>query len=721
MKTNGARIWSHVRDGGSPRAVLSNVAVIMAVGLAALSLRGAEFFVSTNGSHTTPFTNWTTAATNIQAAVDVATNVGDVVWVTNGTYRGGGAQVVLMTRNITLQSVNGYSGTIIDGDNARRGIYMSGAVNNGLVDGFTVTNCSSTGLSELKGAGVYIRRGTVRNCLIAGNRGDKGSYGGGACLFENGAYLRNSIVSGNTNAFGGGGVVLYGGGLVENCLIVNNGDSTACYYGGGVLTAGGVVQNCTIARNTSHLYTYGGGLDNGGSANQWSGTVTNCIIWGNTSPDVMNNGNKIMISYSCVNSIGGTYGGGSNNIALDPLFVAPVFSNYRLLPGSPCKDAGAAIPAIANDLDNNPRPFGSTAYDMGAYEQGYYSMVTNYVATNGSHVAPFTHWMTAATNIQAAVNVATNLGGNVVLVSNGVYRATGNQVVEMYHNVLLKSVNGYAHTIIDGDNARRGINMSGTVNNGVVDGFTITNCNSTGIGSYGGGVFIDAGILQNCLIAGNTGDAGGCGAGVCLYFHGSSVIRNCVLEGNKFGGSAAGYGGGLMLYAGGMAENCLIRNNASGGYRGGGACLAGGPNQILRNCTVVGNSSTAGSGVANYPDNPCTVQNCIIWDNTGSADLVNNGTTLMKVEYSCVKANTGGFGGGAGNITDDPLFVNPGVDYHVRRKSPCVDTGETLSSLTNDLAGAVRPMDGNGDGVKRYDMGAYETPPSPRGTVAVIR
>ena len=49
----------------------------------------AELFVSPGGSHVAPFSDWLTAATNIQSAIDAATS-GDVVTVTNGIYAEGG-------------------------------------------------------------------------------------------------------------------------------------------------------------------------------------------------------------------------------------------------------------------------------------------------------------------------------------------------------------------------------------------------------------------------------------------------------------------------------------------------------------------------------------------------------------------------------------------------------------------------------------------------------
>jgi hypothetical protein len=263
---------------------------------------------------------------------------------------------------------------------------------------------------------------------------------------------------------------------------------------------------------------------------------------------------------------------------------------------------------------------------------------------------PFTHWATAATNIQQAVNAAA--AGDDVLVTNGTYGA-----VNVDKPLWLRSVNGAKVTIIDP--VRRG-RCAWLTNGTRVAGFWLRH----GVADvFGGGVFCASSdvFLTNCMITDN------------------SVYTN-------FNGTVSGSGGGVY---GGTLYNCLVASNTAA-VSGGGANAS-----TLYNCTVNDNHAARyGGGVYSS-----AATNCIVYFNTAIAPYNNHG--LASLNHCCTTPMPTN---GVGNITNAPQFVNyRGGDLRQNGVSPCIDAGDNSTVGTAiDLAGYPRIMRGT------VDMGAYE-------------
>ena len=75
------------------RSCLSNVALVLFLSTAAGTLAGVHYVDVNSTNATPPCTNWTTAASEIQDAVDAAV-AGDEIVVTNGIYATGGRATV---------------------------------------------------------------------------------------------------------------------------------------------------------------------------------------------------------------------------------------------------------------------------------------------------------------------------------------------------------------------------------------------------------------------------------------------------------------------------------------------------------------------------------------------------------------------------------------------------------------------------------------------------
>ena len=149
--------------------------------------------------------------------------------------------------------------------------------------------------------------------------------------------------------------------------------------------------------------------------------------------------------------------------------------------------------------------------------------------------------------IQEAVDVASD--GDVIIVGPGTYTAPGaDQVVDMRGKaVTLKSSDGPAVTIIDGEGVRRGITcVSGETNKTIIKEFTITNgfANEvnfdgnaliSGWETSGGGIFcwLSSPSIKACVISGNVADVLGTSAGGGLYIKDASpTIDACTITDN---------------------------------------------------------------------------------------------------------------------------------------------------------------------------------------------
>ena len=576
-------------------------------------------YVDASGTNpVSPYLNWSTAATNIQDALN-ASGFQDLILVTNGIYAYGGysfsgSNRVYAANSQTILSINGPAFTVIEGYqvpgttngvSAVRCVYLQKGTT---LSGFTLTNGATQNYTY--GGGVYATGATVSNCVIINNA----AYDGGGGAYQ--GSLINCQLIGNTAIpvdIGAGGGACQS--TLINCLLVRN---FAGYIGGATL--GGVLINCTVASNSAAAYS--GSLS--------GGSILNSIVYYNysyyTNADTVSDG---IFSNCCVSF---SPPGGANNFTNPPLFANSAAGDYHLSAASPCINAGNnAFVGISNDLDGNPRIVNSRV-DLGAYESPY-NVGVHYVNIAGANpVPPFNGWNIAATNIQDAVDAATN--GDLVLVTNGVYQTgarltsdgASNRVV-VSKAVTLESVNGPSATVIAGVYARlSSVRCVYLADEAALTGFTLANGGS--MQSGGGAWCEDSNVtISNCVIT--NGFVYQSGGGTC-----GGQLFNCILINN----TADQYGGGAFQ---GALFNCLLTNNHA--YYGGGA-----GSNTLANCTLADNfaqnQGLNSGGGAIY----CALSNCLL---IGNASWGGGGAAAFSSLTGCTASNNTANAAGGGLCT----------------------------------------------------------------------
>ena len=384
---------------------------------------------------------------------------------------------------------------------------------------------------------------------------------------------------------------------------------------------------------------------------------------------------------------------------------------------------------------------------------------TNYVSFSGSHTPPFTNWITAATNIQSAIDVASN--GDTVLVTNGTYSAGGVadygntfgygvfsygiSQISIHQPITVRSVNGPVFTVIEGQGplGSNAVRCAYVTNGATLTGFTLTNgfTQTVGANDFPGIACLADRIVSNCYAANNSDRFSGGG----VLCEPSAVVSNCFIIDNRSGffgggvhqgvledssliGNQSIYGGGASLV---IAENCVVYSNTA--HSGGGAY-----NSDVRDSIISGNIATNGGGIDRFAAG--LVENCIISDNTavnagggiksGLAEsctitknsaptgggtyntTVNNSIVYYNssnqwsyglYQNSCTIPEPSGANDGGNNITNPPQFMNWSAgDYRLNSTSLCIDTGSNQTWMVNalDIEGAPR--------IICVDMGAHE-------------
>lgn len=696
---------------------------------------------------------------SVQRALNVAAT-GDTIRVAEGNYGASQAGVSIIGSNALIDITKGvtleggwqtdgsgnftsrdaakYEATVLDGENTRRVIHITGG-SNLTIDGFLVTQ----GKHNAQGAGIYVFTTAnliIANSVISGNQTTTGSssvYGGAGVFLRDtfNVVIKDSTIRNNSSAFSGGGILAYETTTqlrIEGTNIISNSSGV---YGGGIYA---IADNATLVdvlvkENSSH---FGGGLhfyrndislqnvdiQNNTATSRYGGmylggsspTLTDVSLTNNTASGGDYGGGSISGANASItnltvmnNTASGSYGGlyiSGNDLTLSQATIKgnrtntgnnhyaglSVNSDYANLDDLTIENNEAGGGAASLYLDGDFPTLSNITVANNTAKNGYAGIYIAAYSSSSSRVTMTN--LSVYNNASQTTNSAALDGAAGIYVAAGNYSTGGSKLNMQNVSVISNSYTGsYAE-------------WGGMVVSGygpVLSQVTVMSNTTTGSGVTGG-LDIDSGdyaildyltVRYNRATANSTSNRGG-----GIYLGDYSTLRRSIIMDNYTYGDGGGIYSPGSGSSGNTLENNIIAHNSLGYASGRGSGVYLGGNSKLLHNTIVNN--TGGLGEAVYAAGSGNIiRNAIIADHT-IALQANSATTL---DYN-VLSNVGS-PGYAGSVTQnnnrycDPTFSNSaGKDYHLLASDSCAKDFSTMAdTLTTDVDGDSRPVNSTAD------------------------
>jgi len=591
-------------------------------------------YVKENGAGSQNGHGWSNAypGTQLQAAINfVSAAGGGEVWVAKGTYKRtttNDRQLRFMIYS-DVELYGGFSGneTLL----SQRTAFGLNQVNQTVLSG-DINNPNDTSdnsyfiIQQFNPSYVLIDGFIIRDASNPVYSSD-----GGAVILKPGGVLRNCVVINNHAGYKGGGVYSIGG-IIENCTIQGN---HSAYYGGGVLMRGGEIRNSLITQNTTN---------NGGAGIQAEmdhGLITGCTISHNT-----------ILGYG--------WGGG---LSLDSGVDTMLIENTTISHNQAVLGGGAFTGTHATEYVFTDCHFhGNSAVNFTGQQTTTQGTGGGLLINSGRVVRSHFSQNTAA------------IGGGVRMLGDAVIDSslfTGNNATVRGGGVFQFQQATLTGSTLRGNSSPQGGAVyleSGLVTQCLVDSNTSPN--------HGGGIYATGGIVRDCDLVANFAHHGG-----GVYLHGNALLEKSIIYSNRAHYNGAGvynssndapvincmifknyaryHGGGLYNDVSnnnnGLVINTNVFNNEAGFDGGGVYGYFGGE---LINCNINRNfADRNGGGV--YINYKTKIRNSVIWGN--STQIHTLGTSSgMSIDTTAVQ---GGYtGNGAGSLILALDSLNDGID-----------------------------------------------------------